>query len=598
MNFDLKKRLQLTPAARTIIFYLVLLMSMCSVWVLFTHRTNTQSSAITGDYLRIIGDMTLLTFPYWFMGPRWRRAGTVFPLIISFIALCNIWYYNAWMDIIPPWVYTYASNVDSALLSSVKALWQPLDLWFILLAAVPFAAYWPLRPLDWRPRRKTQLLIAALSLLTILGSFTVRVRSLIIYSKEKYDITKTYPQAAGDMFAHYSLSQTGSMQRGPVIHVINMVRDIYALNTSVALTDRQRDMIADYIRQVPCYTASQQFEANRGKNIIIIVVESLNSDLISRTVGQTQVTPTLNRLLDQPNTIYTTRMVGQTKYGRSVDGQLLINTGLLPLRQGVSIASHRGVIKDLPSLPRLFDKYDAYAVFATEGMVWSEREVAAGIGYKDTYTILDYPDLVDQYGQDGAMFRYALKEIETRRAQNPDTPYLLQLVTASMHVPYEDTAVTRIPDFDIIATPERNYLNSAHYFDANLGWFIDSLKAAGQYDDTVIFIISDHENLFNPNVYLNNPPRVIFAALNSGDTRQIDRATGQVNIFPTILAIMGQPCPEPYHGLGPDILDPDLDSACNAYGEQFGPVTPAQRQAFDVSNLIWASNYFRSAQPQ
>ena len=594
MPFNLHfRRPQLSSAARTITFYLILLVSMCGVWVLFTHRVNTQSSSVPGDFMRIVGDMALLTFPYWFLNARWRRAGMFFALIISIIALCNIWYYNAWMDIIPPWAYTYASNVDTALISSVKALAQPGDAIFLLISAIPFAAYALLRPLDWRPACKTRLIITALTLVAITGSFAIHARSKKLYVKDKYDIDMTWSQAAADMFSHYSLSQTGSLQRGPLLHIINMARDIIALNTVATLTDQERANIARYMRHVPCYTSDPSFADNRDKNIIIIIVESLNSDLINRSVGQREVTPELNRLLTQDNTLYTDRMVGQTKYGRSVDGQLLINTGILPLDRGVSIASHRRTVEYLPSLPKLFDQYDSYAVFATEGMVWSEREVAEALGYKDTYTILDYPDLTQQYGQDGAMFRYAIQQINTRRRQHPDKPFLLQLVTASMHVPYEDPAVTPVAQFDIIDTPERNYLNSAHYFDANLQWFIDSLKTAGEYDNTVIFIISDHENLYNPNVYLNNPPRILFSAVNCGKTDRIDRTTGQVNIYPTILAVMGRPCDQTYHGLGPDILDSNLNSAVNAYGEQFGHVTPQQTQAFAISNLIWASNYFK-----
>lgn len=594
MPFKLKiKRPQLSPASRTIIFYLVLLITMCSIWVLFTHRVNSQTANLTGDYIRIVGDMLLLTLPYWFLNARWRRAGTFFPLIVSLISLCNIWYYNAWGDIIPPWVYTYASNVDTALISSVKALWQPRDLWFVALAAITFIAYPLLRPLDWHPATRTRLVITAASLAIISGSFTIRVRSHIHYFKQTYGIVKTYSQASADLFGHYVLSQTGSVQHGPVLHIINMAQDIYALNTSVRLTDAERNEITDYLRQVPTYTADTLFSANRGKNIIIIVVESLNSDLIGRQVNQCQVTPCLNSLLSQENTLYTTQMVGQTKYGRSVDGQLLINTGILPLDRGVSIASHRNTVQYLPSLAKHFDQYDACAIFATNGMIWSERDVARYLGYKKTYTLSDYPQQVSQYGQDGGMFRYAIEQIKAHRAQQPDKPLLLELVTGSMHVPYEDPAVPSVPQFADIDNPERNYLNSAHYFDANLQWFIDRLKTERQYEDTVIFIISDHENLYNPNVYLNNPPRIIFSAINCGTTGRIDRTTGQVNIYQTILAIMGQPCPRHYHGLGPDILDSQLNSAVNAYGEQFGHTTQAQRQAYTISDLIWSSNYFK-----
>ncbi len=75
-----------------------------------------------------------------------------------------------------------------------------------------------------------------------------------------------------------------------------------------------------------------------------------------------------------------------------------------------------------------------------------------------------------------------------------EEPFLLELVTFSMHVPFKEKAVPTEEwlKTDSLEENERNYYNITHYFDRSLGDFINKLKSMNKYDDTVIFIVSDH----------------------------------------------------------------------------------------------------------
>ena len=67
---------------------------------------------------------------------------------------------------------------------------------------------------------------------------------------------------------------------------------------------------------------------------IIILAESLESWVLERTVEGQELTPRLNALLRDSQTIYAPHILSQVKGGRSIDAQLMINTGLLPIESG------------------------------------------------------------------------------------------------------------------------------------------------------------------------------------------------------------------------------------------------------------------------
>ena len=67
----------------------------------------------------------------------------------------------------------------------------------------------------------------------------------------------------------------------------------------------------------------------------MILAESLESWVLEQTVEGQELTPCLNRLLKDSTTIYAPYVVSQVKGGRSIDAQLMVNTGLLPIDNGV-----------------------------------------------------------------------------------------------------------------------------------------------------------------------------------------------------------------------------------------------------------------------
>ena len=66
-------------------------------------------------------------------------------------------------------------------------------------------------------------------------------------------------------------------------------------------------------------------------NCIVILAESLESWVLEREVEGQEITPYLNKLLQDSTTLYAPHVLTQVKGGRSIDAQLLLCAGMLPI---------------------------------------------------------------------------------------------------------------------------------------------------------------------------------------------------------------------------------------------------------------------------
>lgn len=137
-----------------------------------------------------------------------------------------------------------------------------------------------------------------------------------------------------------------------------------------------------------------------------------------------------------------------------------------------------------------------------------------------------------------------------------------------------------------------NYYRMTNYFDTQLGIFLDRLKSSGIYDRSVIIIASDHNVPLHGESEIGGAP-IVFVALNTGLTKSIDRIVGQIDVFPTIIDIMGG---GDWRGVGLSMLLDNNSSAVDATGKLYGHSTPEidryKADAWQISDLIIRSNYF------
>lgn len=364
-------------------------------------------------------------------------------------------------------------------------------------------------------------------------------------------------------------------------------------------------------------TQPQAFPDDR-RRVVVIFVESLESWVLERSVEGQELTPCLNRLLHEERTLYAPQVVTQVKGGRSIDAQLLVTAGLLPLEN--SCWSARCPHTAYPSLVKAFRQRHpgARALLFTpdKEIVWNQMIVAREFGFDSLLSHKHFRnDRTTGTGSrrrlcDGAFFDQCLEKLAEPQML-PDTAgaCYLQFVTYSSHHPFViPEELHRIRLRQEMPRRLRDYLTAVNYVDHALGEFIAALRRNPRLSDAMIVITGDHEGLaserpalassaagrglvsegrFTPLIVVNAP-----AAMRCTDT------VGQIDIYPTLLDLLGLDDYH-WHGLGRSLLRADapraaVDPRLERVGAAVDSTTEQHlRQAWSLSDRIIRSDYFR-----
>lgn len=350
-------------------------------------------------------------------------------------------------------------------------------------------------------------------------------------------------------------------------------------------------------------------------NCIIILAESLESWVLDKTVEGQEITPNLNRIIKGSSVIYAPHVLSQVKGGRSIDAQLLINTGLLPINSGpYSIKFPESYY---PSLAKAFgEKYketEAFSLTVDKPMVWNQCVITPAMGYDSLVSkncfIKEEP--VGSRGQvgDRAFLRQCLEKIQNNEVWDDSGNTLLQCVTYSGHNPF------LLPDSlkKVFFSPEvpevlNNYMTMANYTDRALGEFIAQLRADKRFDNTLIMIMGDHEALGTVRKELCDDPVgkqivsdksfVPLIILNAPFSLYYGKVMGQVDVYPTLLDLLGL---NDYwwRGIGESILNPqkpnyEIDPQLNVVGDTAGVSEEdlyMAKKAWEISDMIIRYDY-------
>lgn len=505
------------------------------------------------------------TLPYFIIAPRWRPTLWIALAFESIFLLTNHIYFNVFGD------FYFLSSVDpGALFSGVVAestasavTWN--DLIFIVL---PLALIVPYRkwhkeitttryPATWRGAAVMAMIIIPVAL------FGLHIRRVL---KNEY-VPEADPTMRGHIMAEVSRLRTPTYKMsvwvaGNAIYLTaHLVAEFFP--PEVTLT-RDEFETANRLLDGSGKSAPEEYAAilaaNRDKNLILIIVESLETYAIHSPEGEA-ASPVLHSLISDSMTVFADSILTRVGRNMSADGQMMINAGLFPLlKRPASPSMYDG---DLPSIAKSLPEHYPVEAICENKEFYSHTVTNRAYGYKAIFDRLaeGKKDVFD-YESD----TYLFKKLEGIVGTLPQ-PFFLQVTTLSMHVPYDGNWVKpridrSLPVFRGLDPLTLGYLDKLKCFDTALGGFLDFLKAKGLYDNSVIVLVADHSPI---RTYLPDEsysPYIPFIALNTGISHRARGVRAQVDVFPTILDLMGAKgyvfprTGKPYHGLGTSLLLP------------------------------------------
>lgn len=293
------------------------------------------------------------------------------------------------------------------------------------------------------------------------------------------------------------------------------------------------------------------FGKYKGKNLIMVQAESLNTFPIGMNIKGQDITPNLDQLIASSSYYPNTYL--QIGRGNTSDAEFVANNSMYPI-------AAKGIYQTYPdnhflSLPVALNKM-GYTTSATHGNspdFWNRQEAYRQQGYDQFYHInhpkIDRKEIIGMGISDESIFNQMAdlyKEMEK--------PFYSFIVTLSVHRPFElpieKQSLDLPPEFK--DTPTGNYLQSVHYFDQAIGSFIEELKKDNLWDDTIFVMYGDHYGLVPKNgaeikkllgitfdekerfkvpLIIHHPEQV------KGQVNTI--TTSQMDIYPTISTLLG-----------------------------------------------------------
>ncbi len=507
----------------------------------------------------IVNSLTAALFfalPTLFVPRRLRMLGPVVMVIITIFLFCQYLYYLIFGDFFSGAALFASDLTDKTFTDSALSLVSLKSLTLFVPALVSILTFILLRKsMDVPTGRYTKAVSLILFLLMPAATYGLTLRRIYKWfnSENKATLHEVYLQQ--QVLLNYPDSPYEfARYLGPGFLMYHFCATLHA--SEISLTPDEHARLADRISS-PANT--NVAHTPTGKSLILIFVESFNSSVLDIPEA-CEVMPVITSLIEDSGTVTARRVLTQVSHGESSDGQFIITTGLLPFRNG-ALVSHFSEA-DYPSLPKALGYKESAEVICESERIWQHASTSKSYGYTRLYDMSADDALPDR---DAQVLRRAACVIDSMTP-----PYMLMVSTIDMHMPYLSTINTAQP-LDISGnrwqkydSRSLNYIIATHAFDRALGEFIDSVNAkslrAG-IEPPVIAIIGDHatpRNSVPAPLHSNYVPLIV---CNSGHTLHYDTPVGQIDVFPTLLDIMGigdsyvlTQTGRPYRGLGQSIL--------------------------------------------
>ena len=337
---------------------------------------------------------------------------------------------------------------------------------------------------------------------------------------------------------------------------------------------------------------SKMYGIAKGRNVIVIHLESFQQFLINYKLNDKEVTPFLNSLYNSKETYSFANFFNQVGQGKTSDAENMLETSTYGLSQG-SLFSILGTDNTFEGAPAILDQSQGYtsAVFhGNSGSFWNRNNVYKNLGYNyffdSSYYNTDANNLTEYGLKDKLLFHDSIKYLE--RLQQP---FYAKFVTVSNHFPF--TLDDQNTSFDKANTSDasiNNYFVTAHYLDQAVQEFFEYLKKSGLYDNSIIVLYGDHYGISDTrNLKLASLLGKSSSTWSDFDNTQMQRVPfmihipgtkdggvqtqygGEIDVLPTLLHLLGIDSRD-YIQFGTDLFSSKHDQVVAFRNEDF--ITP------------------------
>ena len=308
--------------------------------------------------------------------------------------------------------------------------------------------------------------------------------------------------------------------------------------------------------------------------LIIVIVESLENWVI-----RPEIMPNLWNLTQINHIFYADKVKTQTIGAESADGQMIINTGLLPIAEGATcfrypFITFPGIMHNMLS--------KSVTILPHETDVWNQTLMSPAYGY-DTTIVVSSVDTI--------LFNKLNEEINSGTRN-------IQIITMSTHSPFSGCSLSSLSTPENMPNVMSDYIRSFNALDYGMKQFVSRIGQDTILSSFTIVITGDHrifhkekreqfveyahKTNLNYTVQYESTPLIIYSPSIEGNIQVTDTCY-QMDIYPTIMHLIG--CENYYwKGFGINLLD--------STARHNRPIT--EQEAYRLSDLMIRSNYFET----
>lgn len=373
----------------------------------------------------------------------------------------------------------YASYVGTVG-GSIKAVLSPFLLFFVLMLPVIGLWYWFVDRKKNEPQytSKTRLIALAGILLITLGSFF----AMLAIEQKKHG-------GLGELLNVPYDNSTMVTKVG--VHMYSALDTYRYFASPRGITTAEKKYVTDWSKNRPApQVPGASFGSAKGKNVILVQLESFEAMAIGRSIEGQEITPNLNKLIKE--SMYYRNYHDQVGTGRTADGEFESQNSLLPTMDRVAFFEY--ATHDYNGLPEIL-KNQGYQTSVFHGDVpsfWNRNVAYPYLGWDKLHGIEDF-SIKRSVGwglSDEDLIRQSVPKLEQQKQ-----PFYSNIITVTSHTPFSldaDLKPLKLTNTHNLTQYQMDYVQTLAYTDKQIGVLIDELKKNGLYDSSILALFGDH----------------------------------------------------------------------------------------------------------
>lgn len=526
---------------------------------------------------------TLLLFGLAFY---FKRSRFFYPVLMgidianTLLLYLNVIYYREFTDFMTIATMTGYSKVNQGLSGSSLALTNLHDVFYWLdIVVILFLMLF--RKIKFDPRAFSHRL-----------AFAFTSVSLVVCGLNLMVAEMDRPQLLGRTFDRVYIVKYLGLD---AFTGYDLVKSEHVSQMRKSATKSQLKTVEKFTKEHYAAPNKKLFGIAKGRNVIVIHLESFQQFLIDKKINSQEVTPFLNSLYHGQDTYAFSNFFNQVGQGKTSDAENMLETSTYGLSQG-SLFATLGNDNTFQAAPAILKQRAGYTSAVFHGNVasfWNRNNVYKNLGYQYFFDASYFDTSGDKatgYGlKDKLLFADSIKYL-----QHLQQPFYVKYLTVTNHFPFDLDDEDKDSNFTTTNTGSStvdNYFVTAHYLDQSLQEFFSYLDKTGLAKKSIIMIYGDHYGISNSenknlasvlgknaddwtdfdNVQMQRVPLMFVIPGSGGHGGIYSTYGGEIDVLPTLLHLLGISTKR-YIQFGTDLFSSQHDQVVALRNQDF--VTP------------------------